>query len=52
VVEQDVTFHPGYNISALETSTELNLFRRPTQDVELTEVCRLLMEAADQLDIA
>jgi len=38
------------NIQALESATQLNLFRRTTQGLELTEAGRSLMETANHMD--
>ena len=40
------------NIQALETSTRLNLFKRTTQGLQLTEAGQRLMEAATRMDDA
>lgn len=38
------------NIQSLETTTQLNLFRRTTQGLELTDAGHSLMQAADNMD--
>ncbi len=40
------------DIQALETTTQLNLFKRTTQGLELTEAGQLLVEAAGRMNDA